>query len=254
MIILDSTTKSIEAVLAGAVAVTQPTYVVSYVDVAPGKYIPGAQDGSLNSAVDVTIVPVPGSGVQRQVKFASFYNGDTAPVILQVHYDNSGTERTIVRVTLAVGYTLVYTDGEGWRVISSAGVIQAGISLGAKDTIRFDIQNGTIVSPGSAIVAGIVGYLRVPFACTITGVTLLADQAGSIVVDIWKDSYANYPPTVADTITAAAKPTLATAIKSQDTALAGWTTAVAEGDILGFNVDSVVTVLRVTVELHITRT
>lgn len=34
--------------------------------------------------------------------------------------------------------------------------------------------------------------LVVPYACTITGWTLLADQSGSIVVDIWKDTYANF--------------------------------------------------------------
>ena len=32
--------------------------------------------------------------------------------------------------------------------------------------------------------------------------------SGSIVIDVWKDTYANFPPIVADTITASAKPTL----------------------------------------------
>jgi hypothetical protein len=94
----------------------------------------------------------------------------------------------------------------------------------------------------------------VPFACTITAVTLLADASGSIVVDIWKDTYANFPPTDADTITAAAVPTISTATKSQDSTLTGWTTSVTAGDVLRFNVDSVTTITRCLVHLDVTKT
>jgi hypothetical protein len=106
---------------------------------------------------------------------------------------------------------------------------------------------------GSAITTGVKLDVEIPFACTITAARLFADQSGSIVIDVWKDSYANFPPTVADTITASAKPTLSTAAKSQDTTLTGWTTAVAAGDILRFNVDSATTVTRVTLSLTATR-
>jgi hypothetical protein len=99
---------------------------------------------------------------------------------------------------------------------------------------------------GSAITTGIVADVVVPFDMTITGWTILSDQTGSIVVDIWKDSYANYPPDVADTITGTEKPTLSSASKNQDNALSSWTTAITAGDILRFNVDSAATVQRVT--------
>ena len=107
---------------------------------------------------------------------------------------------------------------------------------------------------GVALTTGIKGDLYCPFAGTITAVTLAADQTGSVVVDIWKDTYANYPPTVADTITASAKPTIAAGIKSQDTTLTGWTTAIAAGDMLRFNIDSVATITRLTLQLTISRT
>ena len=83
---------------------------------------------------------------------------------------------------------------------------------------------------------------------------MLADQSGSIVVDIWKDTYANYPPVDGDSITASAVPTISTATKSQNTTLTGWTTAIAAGDTLRFNVDSATTVTRVTVSLKVTKT
>jgi hypothetical protein len=107
---------------------------------------------------------------------------------------------------------------------------------------------------GSAITTGIKGDLEVPFDCTINRVTMLADQSGSIVVDIWKDTYTNYPPVVGDSITASDKPTITTATKSQDTTLTGWTTSVTANDILRFNVDSVTTITRLSLTLQVTMT
>ena len=92
-----------------------------------------------------------------------------------------------------------------------------------------------------------------PFNCTITGWTLLADQSGSIVIDVWKDSYGNFPPTVADTIAGTEKPTLASVQKNQDLTLSTWTTGLLQGDVLGFNVDSVTTVTRIALALRVTK-
>lgn len=89
--------------------------------------------------------------------------------------------------------------------------------------------------------------VQIPYDMTITKVTLLANTSGSIVVDIWKDSYGNFPPTVADTITAASKPTISSAEKYQDSTLTGWTTTVSAGDTLRFNVDSCTTIRRCVV-------
>jgi len=111
--------------------------------------------------------------------------------------------------------------------------------------INFIIDGG-----GSAITTGQKGHLELPFAGEIESVRLLADQSGSIVVDIWKDTYANFPPADADSITASAPPTLSTAQKSEDATLTGWTTTFAAGDVLAFNVDSVATVQRVTLSLR----
>lgn len=105
---------------------------------------------------------------------------------------------------------------------------------------------------GSTITTGIKGDLVVPIGCTIVSVTMVADQSGSIVIDIWKDTYTNYPPTIADTITASAKPTISAALKSQDTTLTGWTTSVAAGDTIRFNVDSITSITRVTLSLKVT--
>src|SRR5262245_12302048 len=43
-------------------------------------------------------------------------------------------------------------------------------------------------------------WLEIPFGCLIVSWRLLADASGSVVLDLWRDTYTNAPPTVADTI------------------------------------------------------
>jgi hypothetical protein len=112
----------------------------------------------------------------------------------------------------------------------------------------------TIDGGGTTITTGVKGFVSVPFTGTITRATLLSTDgsatACSIVIDVWKDSYANYPPVDADSITASAPPTLSSANKSDDSTLTGWSTSLTAGDILGFNVDSVTGCSRVLLTLR----
>jgi len=119
-------------------------------------------------------------------------------------------------------------------------------------SLTFIIDNA-----GTAITTGIKGHLEIPFACTINRATALADQSGSIVVDIWKDTYAAFLAGTladADSITSAAPVTITTAVASQDSTLTDWTTAVTAGDILAFNVDSCTTITRCTISLRVVKT
>jgi hypothetical protein len=102
------------------------------------------------------------------------------------------------------------------------------------------------------------GYIVVDVAQTINQVTLLADQTGSIVVDIWKCTYSAFDagathPVVGDSITASDTPTISSATKSQDSTLTSWNTTVAAGSVLAFNVKSVATCQRVVLDLKTTR-
>jgi hypothetical protein len=298
VIILDATTRSLEVVLSGAITTNQLPVVASYVDVTTTTYVPGATPTVTNSTTPVTIAAAPGASTQRQVKMITVRNADTVSATVTINYNDNATLRALAKFTLAVDDLLVYTDGEGFRVFSSAGALKATIDL-ADDYVTFakmqNISTDTLIgrdtagtgSPeeislssglefsgsqsirmktdqrtrtitfiidggGSTITTGIKGDLEIPFACTITAATLLADQSGSIVIDIWKDTYANYPPTDADSITSAAPPTISTATKSQDTTLTGWTTSITAGDTLRFNVDSITTCTRVTLSLKVT--
>lgn len=144
--------------------------------------------------------------------------------------------------------------GDYQEISLGSGLSLSGTTLAA--ATRTGLIGLIIDGGGSAITTGVKGFLSVPFACTITGWTLLSTDAsatsGSIVIDLWKDTYANYPPAVGDTITASAKPTLSSANKNADTTLTGWTTSLSAGDVLGFNVDSATTVTRVALSLTVT--
>jgi hypothetical protein len=128
------------------------------------------------------------------------------------------------------------------------GTNNAEVNTILTSSIEFIIDGGDNI-----ISIGVSGDVLMPFDCTILEVTLLADQTGSIVVDIWKDVYSNFPPSNADSITAEAVPTISSSNKYKDATLTDWTTSISAGDILRFNVDSCTTIKRCTVILKVRR-
>jgi hypothetical protein len=147
------------------------------------------------------------------------------------------------------GYLFWNTDDETLYAWDGAAWTSTRNTVGQLSPIGLVIDGG-----GATLTTGIKGDIYCPYTGTITAVTLVADQTGDIVVDIWKDSYANYPPTDADSITAAAVPTISAGLKAQDTTLTGWTTAIAASDVLRFNIDSVTAIQRLTIQLTVSRT
>jgi hypothetical protein len=152
---------------------------------------------------------------------------------------------------------LLYSPSAG-SSLSKLAISTAGKALVSSGTnpswVTQYVSVGYVIDGGGlAITTGIKGDITIPFAGVIDQWTLLADASGSIVVDVWKDTYANYPPTVADSITASAKPTITSTTKGQSSTLTGWTTTVAAGSTLRFNVDSCTNITRVTLSLRIYR-
>lgn len=112
----------------------------------------------------------------------------------------------------------------------------------------------TFDGQGGVITVNSTTTFEVDFTGTIIGWTLLETSntpvASSIVLDAWKDTYANYPPTVADTIFGT-KPSLTAATKNQSGVLA---ISVTSGDIIKVNVDSVTSAIKVKLIFHLIRT
>lgn len=149
--------------------------------------------------------------------------------------DGSAGSPLAVRVD---GVTIQVNGSNELEVIGGGGVLR---------TVIYELDGG-----GSALTGSFTRYVRVPFTGTITKWTLLADAAGSIVIDVWKDTFANFPPTDADSITAGNEPELSTDNEAEDSTLTGWTLSVTAGDVLGFNVDSVSGITWASLMLEIT--
>lgn len=180
--------------------------------------------------------------------------GQAASIDSEIALFSSTTGKVIKRAT-GTGFVKVTAGVIGTPSATVALATEVSGTLPTTNLttpVKTRVITVTMSGGGSAITTGIKCDASIPYTCTITGVRMAADQSGSIVVDIWKDTYANYPPTVADTITAAAKPTISAATKSEDTTLTGWTTAVTAGDMLRFNVDSAATVTRLVLTLTVT--
>lgn len=147
-------------------------------------------------------------------------------------------------------------NGAGDLQVEDALLVKGAINMSAQTASRVAVFDSSknIVSGGAALATEVKCFtfvgnptvqanqevtIYLPYAATITEATMEGDGlTGSAVVDVWVDSYANFRPTVADTITASAKPTISSSTKSQDTTLTGWTTSIAAGRFIVAHVDS----------------
>jgi hypothetical protein len=125
-------------------------------------------------------------------------------------------------------------------------------------TSTFNIVVAITDGTGAAITTGIKteNDIYTSFAFTITGWTLLADTSGAIVVDVWRDTYANYPPTDADSITNGSEPEIAASgDDAQDNDVSDWTDVTMDaGIVMRFNVDSCTSIEKAVLILHCTKT
>lgn len=117
MIILDSTTKKLQA-YTSATPTTGLTYYVSYIDMSS---LAVSNIASGNGTFDQTatdIVPAPGASTQRQVKYMSLHNADSQPQTVTVVLDVSGTDTILVQTVLQPTYTLVYNNDGKWEILT----------------------------------------------------------------------------------------------------------------------------------------
>ena len=196
---------------------------------------------TIGSASDVDAITIAADGAVTFSQTPVFPDGSIAIADLDI---DGGTD---INAAIVDADLLIVDDGAGGTNRKTTAARLKTYAGGSIRGIEFIIDGG-----GTTITTGVKGYLEIPFACTINRATILADQSGSIVVDIWKDTYANYPPVDGDSITASAPVTISSATKNQDSSLSGWTTSISAGDILGYNVDSISTCERVTVSLKVT--
>ena len=149
-------------------------------------------------------------------------------VVGDISVDNITVNNTLTVSAISAGGSI----GSANQILTSNGSTAQWANRLA--TIGYTIDGG-----GSTITTGVAGSgVRPSFNCTIQSVSLISTQTGNIVVDIWSDTFNNYPPTVSKSITANATPTINSSKTYEDTTLTGWNTTINAGNVLLFNVNS----------------
>ena len=123
MITLDTTTRSLEIVL-GEAATTQLPWIVTYADNTATTYTVASSNGATNSTTIVSMVAAPAASTQRQIKLLSLSNADNVSHVVTIQLNDNTTLRTIIKLTVAAGETLMYTDGQGFVALTSTGAIK----------------------------------------------------------------------------------------------------------------------------------
>jgi len=115
-----------------------------------------------------------------------------------------------------------------------------------------------IFDGGAAVIAtGKYVRVKIPWACTITRVTMLSDASTTATVDIWRTTQSSYDggvthPVVGDSIVGADIPTITASTKSDDSALTAWgDTTLDAGDVLEFYLASNSAAVTLTVALEV---
>jgi len=117
------------------------------------------------------------------------------------------------------------------------------IKIGDGTNTRAIYTDGGIVfiidGGGSAITTGAKAWLPLLKSGTLTGWDLTIDTSATITVDVWDDTYGNFPPTDADSMTNGHEPAISAATSATDADISDWAdVAVTKGEYIRVNVDA----------------
>lgn len=105
------------------------------------------------------------------------------------------------------------------------------------------------VATGSALTTSEIGYITVPFACTIIGWHIMAD-AGTVTIKTARVNAGTVLPTVGSNSISTSGVSLSSGTKVDSTTVTDFTsTAVAQNDTLGFFITTVATAKQITFQL-----
>ena len=175
-LVLDGTTKTIQAVMSGAAATSNPDFTVAYADSTSSSLTEGSNDGALNGTTAVTLVSAPSASTRRVVKWLTIQNKDTAAVTVTVTFNNSTgpTTRQIAKVTLQPNDTWT-TDGTFDSSVNMKTVV-GSVNLATQVTGTLPVANGgtgVTTSTGSgSVVLSTSPTLTTPVLGTPTSGTL----------------------------------------------------------------------------------
>lgn len=148
MIILSSTTDSLQVVLASAITTNQLKCYVAYRDTTATTITPNRAVANTNSTTPVTLLSAPSASQQKIVDYLSIYNSDTTDAVVTVYINSSSTTYKLTETTLSPGEKLEFQEGQGFRSLTANGSLKVG-------------ENQNISSSGNVNVASISTGLTV---------------------------------------------------------------------------------------------
>lgn len=165
MLNLPTPTSTLKVVTGSAVAAI--AVHASIVDLGPGTTVtPGSFNTPISLAATTVVVPAPGAGADRNVKFLSINNQSASSCVITVQIDNGvGTINIFGPIPLPPAWTIQYnSDGNGFVVYDDFGNIQvvarvaavaaiaAGTQTGSTGTVLFSNANGVSFGMGASSV------------------------------------------------------------------------------------------------------
>lgn len=265
--------------VSGSPITTSGTLALSLANQSANEFFAGPSSGSATTptfrAIVPTDLPVATTGALGVVKpdgtsitissgvISSVAVGGVTSVAMTVP-----SRQTVTGSPITSSGTLAISDNT-----QNANLVFAGPSSGSAAAPTFrslataDLPADNTIRPlgltvdggGTPPTTGIKGYLTIPFSCTITGWTVIADQSGSASFDVWYIGGSGAPPTAPNVPTSTNKISASApiAISSAQSAAGGssaistWSPSLSQWGTLAFNLSSVTTCTRISVQLQV---
>lgn len=144
MIILQGALDKVQLVTSAAALVDVHASAVDVVDatLAVSTY---RRNTAITTATTTDVVLAVGAGNSRNVKRLNVRNKDTVGVDVTVRHTDGTTTIDLFKTTLLAGETLVYSEGDGFRVYDSAGQVKSDIdALQIVQALAADQSNATV--------------------------------------------------------------------------------------------------------------
>lgn len=144
--------------------------------------------------------------------------------------------------TLTDGHIFVGDISNTAQDVAMSGAVLIDDTGATTTTATFGV---TVDGGGAVPVTGSLGFITIPYNCTITNWYMVANVSGSAVIDVKRSG--------SSIVGAGNKPTLSSQ-SSANAAVSGWTSvSISAGDIIEFNLNSAATLSRLNLVLKVTR-